>query len=287
MKQQNTKTVCKESSLRSIASSLHKNFVLKPALKLFRPRSTPAFWTMPYDTICREILLNGFYEKDLLKGMCALVKDKQTTVLDVGANIGNHSIYFSQNFKNVVAFEPVQRNCWIFKANLHLNRISNVDLIEVALSNSNGELVCAHYDANDTNMVLHKSNEAPLLGSDIVQASVGDEQLAQREESTPISLIKIDVEGHEPEVIQGLRSTIMEHKPLIVWEAFTRDSVSESRVLLEAMGYKYFYHLTTRRYGIKWFDKLVNAFERAVYVVPLDLCETYDGMNIASPDKIS
>jgi hypothetical protein len=65
------------------------------------------------DTICREIMLDGCYEKDLLATMVELVPDTTSTFLDIGANVGNHSIYLSKHFRRVISFEPVPRNCWI------------------------------------------------------------------------------------------------------------------------------------------------------------------------------
>src|SRR3989338_8106599 len=98
---------------RSLLNNLRKNFLLKPAFKLFKNRrGYPAFWTMPYDPICREILFNGYYEKELLMGMCKLVENKSGTVLDIGANIGNHTVFFSREFENVISFEPTPSNCW-------------------------------------------------------------------------------------------------------------------------------------------------------------------------------
>lgn len=96
----------------------YRNIVLKQALKLFQDSK---FWTMPSDAICREILLDGYYERDLLAGMCKLAGNKQGTCLDIGANIGNHSVYFSGHFAKVVAFEAHPRNVGILRANIHYN----------------------------------------------------------------------------------------------------------------------------------------------------------------------
>lgn len=50
--------------IKSFLETQYKNLILKPAFKLLKNRGDyPVFWTMPYDPICREILVNGFYEK--------------------------------------------------------------------------------------------------------------------------------------------------------------------------------------------------------------------------------
>jgi hypothetical protein len=65
-----------EKPLRAFWQNQYRNLLLKPAFKLLRNRGDlPSFWTMPHDTICREILTHGFYERELLTGMVSLVKE--------------------------------------------------------------------------------------------------------------------------------------------------------------------------------------------------------------------
>jgi FkbM family methyltransferase len=172
---------------------------------------------MPYDTICREILLNGYYEKELLIGMTAIVKNKSGTVLDIGANIGNHTIFFSRTFKQVISFEPVPRNCWILKANLHLNRITNVVLVEKALGDKNELQFLAVDDPYNTNNGLSVSPQGPNGTSKQVEVVRGDAALQEISYVAPISLIKVDVEGLENEVM-GLEDN--ENIDQICWEVY-------------------------------------------------------------------
>lgn len=216
--------------------------------------------------------------------MCKLVEKKTGTVLDIGANIGNHTVFFSRIFEKVISFEPVPRNCWILKANLHLNSIKNVQLIEKGLSNTNEKLYIAHDDPKNTNNGISRSDTSGT--QNIVDVVRGDDELEKLSYPAPILMIKIDVEGLEPEVITGLEKTISIHKPIIYWEAFHKDAVDQSRVLLEKLGYENFYHLTTNKFSNKLMNKLSNSLGRSVYLKPLDQCSTYDGMNMASPKKL-
>lgn len=270
----------------SFFDTQYRNLVLKPAMKLLNSRGdNPAFWTMPYDTICREIQLNGFYEKELLLGMSRLVEDRAGTVLDIGANIGNHTIFLSRIFEQVIAFEPVPRNCWILKANLHLNQVRNVHLVEKGLGNENRKLFFNN-DPRSTNDRLSERNPSATTQENAVEVAVGDEELARLDFPAPILMIKIDVEGLEPEVIMGLEQTISSHMPMIYWEAFNRNDVDRSRALLEKLGYEHFYHLSTNRYANRLMNKLANSLGRNAYLKPLDQCTSYDGMNVASPRKL-
>jgi FkbM family methyltransferase len=278
--------ILNKNPIRSFLDTQYKNLLLKPALKLLNRRGDyPAFWTMPHDTICREILLNGFYEKELLMGMSQLVESKAGTVLDIGANIGNHTVFFSRIFENVISFEPVPRNCWILKANLHLNQIRNVHLVEKGLGNKN-ERLFFHNDPRNTNDRLSRNNPSQASGENTVDVVIGDEELGKLGYPSPISMIKIDVEGLEPEVIMGLERTIASNMPMIYWEAFNRSDVDRSRTLLEKLGYEYFYHLSTNRYSNKLSNKLANSLGRNAYLKPLDQCSSYDGMNVAAPRKL-
>jgi len=63
-----------------------------------------------FDAIGLHIQFYGIYEKDLLDGLSQTVFNNIDTndsiCLDIGANIGNHSLYFSKYFKSVYSFEP-------------------------------------------------------------------------------------------------------------------------------------------------------------------------------------
>jgi FkbM family methyltransferase len=281
-----TKKLLNTSLVKSFVDTQYKNLILRPALKLLNRRGDyPAFWTMPYDTICREILINGYYEKELLMGMNKLVENKVGTVLDIGANIGNHTVFFSRIFEKVISFEPVPRNCWILKANLHLNQIKNVHLIEKGLGNKNEKLFFKNEPRN-TNDRLSGSNPSETIGENMVDVVIGDEELSKLSYPTPILMIKIDVEGLEPDVIMGLENTISINKPIIFWEAFHKEAVEQSRVLLTKLGYNHFYHLTKNRFSNRLMNKLANSFGRSVYLKPLEQCSSYEGMNVASPIKL-
>lgn len=277
----------KENAIKSLLGNLRKNFLLKPAFKLFKNRGDyPTFWTMPYDPICRDILFNGYYEKELLIGMSKLVENKSGTVLDIGANIGNHTVFFSKEFKQVISFEPIPSNCWILKANLYLNNISNVQLIEKGVGDINEKLFISQIDPKNTNNGLSKINPQGATDQNCVDVVIGDEELEKLAIPKPILMIKIDVEGAEPQVIMGLRKTIATYKPIIYWEAFTSETVNQSKILLEEMGYVNFYHLTTKNYDNKFMNKITTLLGKSVYLKPIENCTTYEGMNVASPKKL-
>lgn len=240
---------------------------------------------MPHDIICRSISLNGFYELELLQGMCSLVREKRGVVLDIGANIGNHSLYFSRQYSKVIAFEPVPSNCQILKANLYLNKIQNVTLIEKGLSNKKTKMAVDISNRHNTNNGLSDIQTATDTLS-IVDVATGDEEIDNLRLCEQIVLMKIDVEGHENLVVEGLKKTIHKHTPIIFWEAFSRKEADKTRLILEKIGYKHFYHLTSNRYRNGLLNKLHRGISRAAYIVDYDSCEVFDGMNVAAVTKL-
>jgi FkbM family methyltransferase len=285
------KKVTNNPLIASFLNNKYRDLILKPALKLLNRNQQNAqctFWTMPYDSICQAIILNGFYERELLQGMCALVKDKNGIALDIGANIGNHSLFFSKHFDAVISFEPVPNNCLLLKANLFLNQIQNITLIEKALSDTNTKMGIDKGNSRNTNNTISQldANEVNAMNQIMVDVVVGDAELESLNLTQKITLIKIDVEGHEPFVVAGLRKTISSHQPIVYWEAFSKDEAEKTKALLMEMGYSNFYHLTTKKYQSRLLNKLIKSFTNAAYLVELDQCTNFDGMNVASVKQL-
>jgi tRNA1(Val) A37 N6-methylase TrmN6 len=83
---------------------------------------------------------NNFYEYNLLLFLQNNFNN-QKNIIDIGANIGNHSLFFAKyiNCKNIYAFEPYSKNIELFNINL-ANYKEKCFLYEVALSNVNGKM---------------------------------------------------------------------------------------------------------------------------------------------------
>ena len=281
------KKITKDKYLSNFIEHKYRDLILKPALKAItkhQEKSEAIFWTMPFDSICRSTILNGFYEIEILNGMCEIVKNSHGIALDIGANIGNHSIFFSKKFKSVIAVEPVPSNCLILKSNLHLNNINNVTLIEKGLLNKNSKMALDNIDSRNTNNGISEIKSG--VSQALIDVVIGDEELQAMNLSEKIQLIKIDVEGRESLVIEGLKKTIEKDMPIIFWEAFTKKDVEEAESLLKGLGYKFFYHLSPNRFDNPFLNKLWKSISKAAYLKPLESCKKLDGMNIASKERL-
>ena len=242
----------------------------------------PKFWLLHGEGICRGISLSGFYELELLHGMQKLAGAPSGVIVDVGANIGNHTIFFAQRFNQVVSFEPVPENCGILKANLRLNQIKNVTVIEKGLSDQIGEFPLGECTPETTNQGICFDPNDQARSTRMVPVGKGDEELSKLVLNGPISLIKIDVEGAEPLVIKGLAQTLKKHKPIVCWEAFSHNEASKSTEILRTMGYSHFYHISSRRLVPKLIGRFLNNFGKCSFLYPLETHPHLDGMNVAS-----
>ena len=162
-------------------------------------------------------------------------------VCDVGANIGNHTLAFAEVASRVIAFEP---NPLIFELlKLNCRDHPNVTPLRLAASDSAGT---ARASAPRTNYGESRITDAPKDGElpltfDLVRLDDVPELNAER-----VGLIKIDVEGHEANVLRGAERLLRRDKPLVVLEqhpAAIADGTSPSLDLLRDAGYAHVYSL--------------------------------------------
>jgi len=198
--------------------------------------------------IDRLVYFCGAHEKYMLRFLRdmagRLASSGQLLVyVDVGANSGNHTIFMSRLVEHVIAFEPFERVRNQLKDNLILNHITNVTLHEVALGEKDETL--PFYAAPETNLgaasfQAHHKADNQLLG--MLQVRRGDDVLR---DVANISIIKIDVEGFEKQVLSGLKETLSKHRPLLIVELTptTRSSIGDEQTFMSLFpdGYVFYY----------------------------------------------
>jgi len=130
---------------------------------------------------------------------------------DIGASIGAYSCILSLKNKpngTVYAFEPEQLSRQKLNANLQLNKISNVQVYDLALGSEEKQLhlVLAH----DASAGTHRLDQGEVITSgesQVVQVTTID-KLIERDHLKIPGVIKIDVEGFEEQVLIGGKKTI-------------------------------------------------------------------------------
>jgi len=172
----------------------------------------------------------GTYELEKQKLFGKIVK-KGDVVYDVGAHVGFYTLLAAElvgpNGK-VFAFEPLPRNIFYLKKHIKINKCNNVEIIEAAVSDKEGE----------TNFLESESTTSRLdqKGSLKVK-TVSLDNLWREGKVLPPDLIKIDVEGAELEVLKGAKDLIETKKPTIFLSVHTKDIRKKCHQFLMMNGY--------------------------------------------------
>ncbi|WP_313892570.1 FkbM family methyltransferase [Psychrobacillus sp.] len=174
---------------------------------------------------------SNFYENVMLEDIRNRVKDS-SEIIDIGANIGNHTIFFSSVCQcKVHAFEPQTSVFNHLKKNVQLNNQGNrVELYNIALGEK---------EDKGNIKIVDKNN----LGSSEVEYNNNGEVTINTLDSfislfKNIAIIKIDVEGMELSVLKGAFKTIKKFKPLLYIETKTQEEFEIIENFLSPLGYE-------------------------------------------------
>lgn len=180
-----------------------------------------------FDRIAKD---NTFYEHQLLEKARSL--GLKGVYVDIGANIGNHSIYFNRfcNSTKVYSFEIDETIFAILKNNLEHNceegtyHLEDIGILDkkgfVDLSDTN------HLNAGMTKIVNVDGTARKVDTLDNVMQGVDN-----------IALIKIDVEGFELQIIQGAQHILATQSPVIFAELATKDEFKQFKKAVAEFGY--------------------------------------------------
>jgi len=178
--------------------------------------------------MCNHYLKSGlFYENKMLD----YIKENKIygIYLDIGAFIGNHSIFFSEmcsKCTEVISYEPVDVNYSILKENTE--KYPKIKIKNVAVGYKSGKCEMNKVEEN-MGMCFVQEQE----NGSISMISIDDEFINTNKK---IGLIKIDVEGYELEVLKGAISTIERFRPHLFIEII--NSTSEIESFLKPLDYK-------------------------------------------------
>lgn len=169
------------------------------------------------------------------------VCDKEMIAIDVGANTGVYSYYMSKFSRDVIAFEP---NTDLWK---DLRRLLGKEfhLEAVALSGKVSEATL-RIDASNSGISTIEENNDMICAKDkeAIVSRVVQTRPLDGYQLSEVSMIKIDVEGHEEAVIEGAGDTIRRNRPVLIIESEDRHNPGSPRRLAETflnMAYRVFY----------------------------------------------
>lgn len=194
-----------------------------------------------FDLIGNTISAFGSYEREQLAATVRWMREQgllRGIALDVGANIGNHSLAFSRSFSEVVSFELNPRVFKVLAINAGLR--PNIKPLNIGVSDTVGR---AEFEDFAVNMGAARIiGEATSASTKICEVTTIDNMFAGRSEE--IGMIKLDIEGYEARAIAGASKTLKRWKPLVLFEQNASDFVgteTEAIRLLRAAGYTEFF----------------------------------------------
>jgi FkbM family methyltransferase len=156
-------------------------------------------------------------------------------VYDVGANVGFLTLIAARLVGpggHVYAFEPIPENARAIERNAALNDLDNVSVVELALSDRAGEAVLR---IPRTNQGAHLASVGEPAGEED-DLTVRTAALDELEGLRPPDLVKLDVEGAELLVLEGMRRCLETQRPALICELHdTRAAIEE---LLPQLGYE-------------------------------------------------
>jgi len=163
------------------------------------------------------------------------------TLIDVGSNVGSVTLLLADIIQDAILFEPNPLAAARARENLARNQL-DFKVYGFALSDVNGEIRFESHGAVDVGG--HVSVQPPSGGATtrVVPCITFDEFVHQHgDPHFPVSLVKIDVEGHENSVLRGMQKFLAEKRPrLIMFEYLQRTNLEETLRFFGTIGYQVF-----------------------------------------------
>lgn len=165
---------------------------------------------------------------------------------DIGANVGGWALRATKYFRDVYAFEPHPRTAAILRRNVEKNRsridpVRRLRVYQCALGNQNGRTKFYSDRMGDRGnggaslTLLNPEHPYPARHSVRVEVRRFDDL---RLPCSPMSLVKIDTEGGEVAVLEGMKRSLSEQHPRLAVEAHGQENIRQCKRILGDFDYK-------------------------------------------------
>jgi len=210
-----------------------------------------------------EIFWNGIYngwEKKSISLWIDLSKNANT-IIDIGANTGLYSLVAKtiNPTSNIFAFEPIEGVFSILEKNVRINKY-NINCQKIALSNYNG--IGKIYLPKGKKFAYSVTvNKNTLLNKEISEIEINVQKLETSIELLSIKnidLIKLDVETHEVEVIEGMGNYLSKYKPAILIEILNDEIADKLNNIFKDLGYLYF-NIDDKKNTVRRVEKITKS----------------------------
>ncbi|MDC1148314.1 FkbM family methyltransferase [Pelagibacteraceae bacterium] len=203
------------------------------------------------DPIDREIILKKNYETEEIKKLLIFISKRNVlNFIDIGSNLGYYSFIIRKKFPEIkiFSFEPNQKAFNKLKKTKKKNLIfkKKFKIFNFGLSDKNSVLKMfaqkKHGQPHTNSSIFYGEKKDKSLAISKGKFRIGDEVLKIKNEST---VLKIDVEGHELNVLKGIKKLLLRNKCIILIE-IGKQNYRLVNNFLNFIGYKKVYKSSLR-----------------------------------------
>jgi FkbM family methyltransferase len=164
-------------------------------------------------------LLEGSFEEREIETLCSFAR-RDSAAIDVGANIGVYTVVLATAIGTggrVLAFEPAPENVGRLRRNVQLNGISNVDLFPLAVG-AGSESVALYLSDDPARHSTSAVAAERRAGRSLTVAASSLDAVWNEVRRPRVSVVKIDVEGTELDVLEGAGELLAACRPTLLVE---------------------------------------------------------------------
>jgi FkbM family methyltransferase len=188
--------------------------------------------------------IHSLFIKEILKNLSKIIT-KGSTVIDIGAQTGNMSVAYSLFADKVISFEPNPATFEVLEKNSKLN--PNIYPFNYAISDEEGPLTFHYSDYGFCNggFATRTQYGVGVTGHKIPIDvwAINLEKFIQENDIKVgnVSLIKIDAEGHDKDILKTIKNIISLHKPILITEVYNglnQNEITDLLNVIHSLGYK-------------------------------------------------
>lgn len=237
---------------KKIRKIIYRNYRNRSCLKVYKRLGLVLLLNYANYIDRRLIIKEPYEERQLRHFDTALKQNNFDMFIDVGANIGLYSLLAakSERVARILSFEPDLRNNYQFRANILLNNFVNlIEVYDSGLSNETGSVEFLQQQGSSTGKSrIGKTAPSSTKNKDYQKTTIhitrfDDDFFHERQKI----YIKMDVEGHELNALEGMQNLLLGNSCLLQVEVFS-ENLATIEGFMAQQGYTKFQEMGDDRF---------------------------------------